>query len=73
MSFYELDRPTPGIADRIGGFFAPVRAYGAGLLQSIAYARMMRVMYEMDERTLTRIGITRADIPAYVDRCLSRD
>lgn len=73
MSFYELERPAPALADRIGAFFAPVRAYGAGLVQSIAYARMMRVMYEMDERTLTRIGITRADIPAYVDQCLSRD
>ncbi len=73
MSFYELDRPAASLADRIGGFFAPVRAYGAGLMQSLAYARMMRVMYEMDDRTLTRIGITRADIPAYVDKCLSRD
>ncbi len=73
MSFYELDRPGVALADRIGAFFAPVRAYGAGFVRSIAYARMMRVMYEMDDRTLTRIGIKRADIPAYVDQCLTRD
>ncbi len=73
MSFYELDRPAPALADRIGGFLAPVRAWGAGLVQSIAYARMMRAMYEMDAQTLARIGIARSDIPAYVDQCLSRD
>lgn len=81
MSFYELDRPAtrtaPGITDRIGAFaatvFAPVRTAGRNALRSLAYARMMRVMYDMDDSTLARIGITRAQIPAHVDKCMAGD
>jgi uncharacterized protein YjiS (DUF1127 family) len=74
MSFYELDRPaTSGLVDRIKTRLTALSGYGRGFLDSMAYARMMSVMYRMDDSTLERIGITRADIPAYVDRCLNRD
>ena len=79
MSFYELDRPAapaPGIVDRLGAVvargFAPVRNAGRSAMHSLAYARMMQVMHAMDDETLARIGITRAQIPAHVDRCLTR-
>lgn len=74
MSFYELDRPaTSGQMTRIGGIFAPLRAMVASMARSFAYARMIRAMYEMDDATLARIGVTRAQIPAYVDQCLAGD
>ena len=75
MSFYELDRPAPSTIDRIGASpmgaaLARLRAAGSSWMTSIAYARMMRAMYEMDDATLARIGVARADIPAYVEKCL---
>lgn len=77
MSFYELDRPAPsattGLRGRVSAFVAPVRDAGRGMMRSIAYARMMRVLHDMDDATLARIGITRAQIPAHVDRCLAGD
>jgi len=74
MSFYELDRPAvpaPGILDRIGKVFTAISNAGNGAMYSMAYARMIRVMYDMDDETLARIGITRAQIPARVERCLA--
>jgi|GEM_PF-2213433 len=76
MSFYELDRPaapTTGLTDRIGGFFTTIRTGVSGTMRSLAMARMMRVLFEMDDETLARIGVTRSQIPAYADQCLSRD
>ena len=72
MSFYELDRPVPVPAKRAGTYLARIRAFWSGMIDSIAYARMMRVMHEMDDATLAKIGVARADIPAYVNRCLGR-
>jgi len=76
MSFYELDRPaaaTTGLSARIGAFFTPVRVAARSMMRTMAYGRMMRTMYDMDDATLARIGITRAQIPAHVDLCLSGD
>jgi len=77
MSFYELDRPaapsTTGLSARVGAFFAPARKAGRNALRSMAHARMTRVMHDMDDATLARIGITRAQIPAHVEACLSGD
>ncbi len=72
MSFYELERPraTTGLFDRIKAPFAALKRGAHSVLESIAYARMMSVMYRMDDATLAKIGITRADIPAYVAKCL---
>ena len=75
MSFYELDRPAapaPGFFERVGMVFNSIRNAGNSTMYSMAYARMIRVMYDMDDETLARIGITRAQIPAHVDRCLTR-
>ncbi len=74
MSFYELDRPAaPGLLDRVIGYLAAIRRVGKGAMRSLAYARMMRVMAEMDDESLAQIGLTRAQIPAYVERCLAQD
>ncbi len=74
MSFYELDRPAaPGLLDRAGGFLASLRAGGRSLLRSLAYARMIRALHEMDDDALARIGIARHEIPAHAERCLAAD
>ena len=74
MSFYELDRPAaPGFAERLAGLFTPLRNTSKNAFRSFTYGRMMRVMTEMDDATLARIGITRAQIPAHVAKCLEGD
>ncbi len=72
MSFYELDRPgsTNGLLDRLAAPFTAIRRRINSFFESMTYARMMSVMYQMDDETLAQIGITRADIPTYVAKCL---
>ena len=72
MSFYELDRPAPSLSERLGALLARIGGFGSGLMTSFAYARMVRILSEMDDASLARIGIDRAGIPAHVDRCLRR-
>lgn len=38
----------------------------------IQYARMLRVLTEMSDGELARLGIARADIPAHAERLLGR-
>ena len=72
MSFYELDRPrtATSLTSRLAAPFNAIARHVHSMLDSMAYARMMSVMYRMDDATLTKIGITRADIPTYVAKCL---
>lgn len=70
MSFYELERPTPSLAERAKAAFAPVKTWFTGLFDTLNYSRLMSVLYNMDDATLGKIGITRDQIPAYARKCI---
>jgi uncharacterized protein YjiS (DUF1127 family) len=49
----------------LGAAFVRLGRWAGGLLRTIQTARMMQALSEMNDHELARIGITRADIPAY--------
>lgn len=45
--------------------FASFRAFASAMVQGMQIARMVRVLNEMSDADLARIGVARADVPAY--------
>lgn len=79
LSARQQPASATGHAGKISAFsvlarlpIAALRGFQSGL-RSLQHARMMSTLSRMSDAQLTRIGITRSDIPRYADSLMAKE
>lgn len=63
-----IPSPSTGLVDAAAGLAAALGRRLNAALRAVQHARMMQALGEMTDRDLAKIGLARADIPAYAAR-----